>query len=538
MMNSSSGGADYIDSIANSFFEWFHRDILPVCSAIVDSAIIVTGVVLNVLLLVAIRKRGLLNEPSSHFIVAFCVADFACYALLLLPSVIAAAAGDWLLSDPVCHAHGAFLFFFVFVNFGLVSVLSVERCIKLVREDDCAYDALFESTKVRNGIIIAVFALGFVLSFLPVTGLGEVVYDSYHIGCKLDYARTPAFLFVHFVFTFTLSLVAVCVCYALIFDTRRKAIIKNRLIRQNLKKKKMNQTNTKDEQEPLAAIQEDENNIISDKQAFVAEKEKTKRSAGAVRKRRSKSSPRNQSLLFEVFSDEAENPAFHLSITYLSLWATIVATCLPYTIFCFYDLYDGPLWGGFYTIGLLVLHLSFVLKPVVYIGHNRRYKELTRATIPESMKNGARAVRSSITGVAGKMEDFLFKSRTNRRFQATLAAHKAVLIWKKKIKKSDQVILTKIPEKLPESADLGAETKQGNNIADPAKIQSGDYITHTNQPGPRITPSEINVNPTPSTYIDRERLRLLNARMREIPPPGQPSNVSPVPGMVPDPGSL
>ncbi|XP_052792149.1 5-hydroxytryptamine receptor 1F-like [Mya arenaria] len=526
-MSNSTDNPDFIETLTDAFLEWFRNDILPVCSALFNVAVIITGVILNVLLLVTIRKRGLLHEPSSHFLLAFCIADFISYVLLLLPNVITASIGDWVLSQPFCQIHGAMLFLVVFANFGIVTVLTLERAIKLCRNDDTLYAKMFENAKMRNILIVAVFVVATLLAFIPVTGAGDIQYDRYHEGCRLDYVAGPAFLIVHFLLTIVLSLVAAVVSYSLIFHTRKNALIRNRLIKKNVETNKTNTSQRKlitstVSEEPLDIIKEHDDEVLTPDTKPCSDPV----SKPTAKKRRPRSTRRKQSLLFEVFSDDEENPAFHLAITYLALWLTIFVCYLPYIVVCFYGAFNNDsVWGGFYTISLLFLHVCFAAKPVVYLGHNRQYRELTKETIPEGMKTGAKSMRSSISSVSGKVEDFLFRSRANRRFTAALAAHKAVLIWKKRSTKKPDTI--KLVDKISLTDAMHVpETGDGSNVVSlPVKTDT----SYENNHRPTITPSDVNFNTGNSSFIEKERMRMVNGNFGE---PQANTTVSPVPGMV------
>ncbi|KAH3841779.1 hypothetical protein DPMN_115259 [Dreissena polymorpha] len=484
-----SNSTSYIDALTETFLAWFHNDILPVCSVIFDLAVIIVGVILNVLLMVTFRKRGLFQEPSSHFMVFFSIADFASYILLLFPNIVTAIAKEWLLSQPVCEIHGAVLFLLVSVNFGIVNILAIERCIKLCKQKGNLYDKIFERARNRNILICIVVVLSAVIAFLPVTGIGHIEYDYYHLGGKLDYSKTPSFLITHFLLTIIVSLVTVTVCYSLIFEHRRRTIQRNRKSESGrdgnvafAEAKGNTSVRHSSTNESLAVITEVEDEVFrEDDQSLVERSTDAKPTSKAPKKRSSIASSRRKSVFQEVFSDDAENPIFHLAITYLALWGTLFACFLPYMIICFIGVYDSvPLWGGFYTISLLVLHVSFALKPIVYLGHNRNYRALTTENIPESFRKRARSVRNSISSVGGKMEDFLFKSKANRQLSATVAAHKALLKWKGKA----AVISLNHANGSPGSGESTEMMGRGMN-----KLQSKP-----------ITPSEVNIIKSPLSF--------------------------------------
>lgn len=564
MSNSTSASASFVDTIADSFLRWFQSDILPVCFAIVDILVIIVGLVLNILLITTFRKRGLFVEPSSHFLLMMIIVDFISYVFLLIPNIISAFAKEWILSEPVCRIHGAALFFAVFSTFGFTTILSIERTVKLCYIDGQVYDKLFNNEKVRAVMNSVVWGVAALVAFLPATGVGDINYDFYHQGCKLDYTTVTGqpFLIVHFLLTCVFPTIVVIVSYSLIFRTRHKAVLEERLSNFKAvntdKTRGRNTTTSSIADNPLPSISEHDEEVFTEKngtikkttpQAFTDDKKEPPSLNTKTKGCRPKSPPR-QSMLFEVFSDDEENPAFHLALTYLYVWATVYICYLPYVIVCFYGAFnDGPLWGGFYTVTLLVVHVNFTVKPVVYLGHNRHYRHVTKQTIPEGMRNRARSMRTSISSFTDTVEDFVFKSNGNKKLNAALATQKAVLIWKKKLRKRKGIVkLTNEPEmettvdstSLMNKSDLPTGKTDTINVVNGAQNpKSGQSINHSfataGQNRMAVTPSDVLIAPTQSSFIERERLKLLNmassggSATRE-----SPDSASPVPGMVDD----
>ena len=543
---SNTTNTDFVSTIADAFFAWFHNDILPVCFAIFDILVIVIGLVLNILMLVTFKQRGLFNEVSSYIVFVLIIADFISYAFLLLPNVISALATDWILSNPVCEFHGAMIFLLMFVNFGFVTVLSIERAIKLCKDDEELYERVFESKTVRNIIIIVTWALGVLIGFLPVTGVADIKYDFYHQGCMLDYGASPAFLIIHFLFTVILSIITVIVCYTFIFNVRRKMLIKNRL--ENAPKAKTrkgrNTINSDISGNCLPTISETEDDAFtSDKKETPQKTNGNEQSNGKAKKNSIRPrTPRRQSLLFEVFSDDEENPAFHLAITYIALWGTIMACYLPYVVVSFYGTFNnGPIWGGCYSITLLIMHTCFVVKPIVYLGHNRHYRQVTKQTIPESMRNRARSVRNSVSGMSETLDDLIFRSNAHTKFRAALSTQKAVLIWKKRMQKNKGIFKLKeerntSPEQPLQTAE---ESQQQSSKEDRTKAVGGSTPMVNGRTS--VTPSGIMINTTSgSSYIEEQRQKLLggNDKTVRFEHPKPNLNTSPIPGAVQDLGNV
>lgn len=549
MSNISVENTDLVDTIADAFFTWFQRDILPVCTAIFDILVIIIGVVLNILLIVTFKQRGLFNEVSSHIVFMLSISDFLSYVVLLLPNIITAIANTWVLSHPVCEIHGSMIFTLIFLNFAFVTLLGIERAIKLCKENSDLYEKLFESRKIRNVIVTLVWILAALVGFIPITGAADIKYDFYHQGCMLDYEKASVFLILHFLLTIVFSMVIVVVSYSLIFNTRRKTLIQsrqNRLKKENSVKGRNTVTSDISGNSLPSIVETDDDVFNSEKRENAFEKKldhETETEKRKNRKRRPPSSSR-QSLLFEVFSDDEENPAFHLAITYIALWGTIMVCYFPYVLVSFYGTFnDGPLWGGFYSVALLVLHTCFAVKPIVYLGHNRHYRHVTKQTIPEGVRNRARSMRTSVNSMSETVEDLIFRSNANSKFRAALATQKAVLIWKKRWQKKKGIFKLKEERNSPAVVSTPvikdpAETKEG------IKTNTHSTISFERNPTPdkSVTPSGILIQAKPkSSYIEEQRRKLLGSQTKAVhwgqlntKETNDTNNGSPVPGMVND----
>ena len=552
---SNSTNLELVSTLTDPFLNWFSGDILPYLVAGFDITTIIIGSILNIILIVTFKKRRLFNEPSSYFVFMLCIADFIAYALMLLPTVITSFTRDWMLTTQFCWIHGCMIALMVYVPFSFMTLLAVERAVKLVNTE--LYEKTFESKKVLNFLMVGIWVLSTVVSFVTLSGIAEVRYDFFHQGCMLDYQTSYILLNVHFATTFGTSFVVLIVCYCCIFDNRRRALKDARVmsLKANNSAGKRRRvafvhekasgslkTGNKDVSRDLPTAEEsedsfsvpilssaDDNTLSSadDKigKRKAAEGVDRKRTPRGIRRNSRRKSAQRKSLVVEVFSDDNENPAFHLAITYLLLYLLIVLCYLPYYIVWYYDLYTaGGLWDGFYTIALLVLHASFALKPIIYLGHNHHYRAVTKETIPESVRERASAVRNSVSTAVDRVDDFIFRSTTNKRFAATVAAQKAVLVWKKKLNgirmkriDSNQKTEDKIPVIGAKASENSAEHESADGEENSnAGIQPGPHTAVVKSAGGHrsvdlrsqpVTPSKIEI--TSSSFIERERQRLM-----------------------------
>jgi hypothetical protein len=81
----------------------------------------------------------------------------------------------------------------MFVNFGFVGVLSVERAVKLCKTDSETYGKIFHSKKVRTALLLAVWLVSVAVGLVPLSGAAILKFEFYHQGCMLDYRKSPSF---------------------------------------------------------------------------------------------------------------------------------------------------------------------------------------------------------------------------------------------------------------------------------------------------------------------------------------------------------
>lgn len=526
---------ELVNTITDSFLNWFQNDILPYFVATFDLITITVGFILNVVLVVTFRKRGLLKEPSSHFVFMLCIADFIAFACVLLPTIITSFARAWILSFPVCYIHGTMITLMLYVSFLFLNLLAVERAVKLTNKE--LYEKTFELKKFMRILIVVIWLLSAIVAYVTIAGIADVKYDFYHQGCMIDYMTSYILLNAHFITTFGASFIIMIICYSVIFYARRRAlkevratmskcsanVMKTRkvaFVKDNNTRAVANDGEIASGSLPLITESKESDVTVEDLEQTERETER-KQNTTRQRKLREKSASR-QSLLLEVFSDDDENPAFHLAITYLLLWLILVVFYLPYYIVWYYDAYNpGTLWGGFYTLTMIIIHTSFALKPIIYLGHNRHYRAVTKETIPEKVRERVSAVRASVSNAVDKVDDFIFRSPTNRKFVATLAAQKAVLVWKKKlqrIRKKKLPVKDTTDVKTPvvgiSIIDVSAEQKSVklNDSADGKDVNAATdketkNVTNLRPVPVTVTPSGIEV--TSSSFIERERQRLI-----------------------------
>ena len=213
---------ELVGTLTDSFHNWFQNDILPYFVASFDIITIVVGFILNVMLVVTFKKRGLFKDSSTNFVFMLSVSDFIAFVLVLLPTIIAAFAREWLLSFPVCLLHGSMTVLMLYVSFSFLAILTVERAVKLSNPE--LYEKTFDSKTFVSILTIAIWILSCVVVFVNIADIAEIKYDFYHQGCMLNYLSSFVLLNIHFGTTFGISFLILIISYTISFEARRRAL--------------------------------------------------------------------------------------------------------------------------------------------------------------------------------------------------------------------------------------------------------------------------------------------------------------------------
>ncbi|CAG2246300.1 unnamed protein product [Mytilus edulis] len=117
-------------------------------------------------------------------------------------------------------------------------------------------------------------------------------------------------------------------------------------------------------------------------------------------------------LIEHVYEKSEEHMDIHLTVTYAIMWGVALVMWTPYVIVCYLDAYASfSMWGGWYSMVVPITHMTYVMKPIIYLSHNKVFKDAAYQTIPESVRTRSQKVRKVFKKSMNKMDDFVFPQR-------------------------------------------------------------------------------------------------------------------------------
>lgn len=486
-MTTPSTGTELVGSVGGSFFTWLQRDVLPHISTGVNSIILSISICVNIAFLVIYQKRRLYDDPSSFFIVQLASVDLIASVFVLIFSIVASASQGWVMGDVGCSLQSFFVLWCFQLSFGLVITCQVERTVRIYNHD--LHMKTFNSVKGIVVVSVVVWVVDLGLAVAPVAGVGRVAYDPDQFLCNFVNTSNEVYFNLQFALTLFLAFFVLVVTSAMMVDYKRRSAI---LTRQTLQVKAAKPTpyvRFKDEVDATAAkgkhgglktsttakvmfktgdpkadgkgqangdapkggkdAKADRDGGAKTPLTGKYDKNKQTKSTGPgpgiLSRTPSRHSLRSRSnsilsrhLIFDIFSDDSDEKEFHLAITYVITSVVLQFLWLSYLIASYYDVYaPGAIWRGAYTLGILLANVSYCIKPIIYLAHNKNYRRETIKSVPETVKKKASEVSQSVEKTMDAIHKKVFvsgggPSSASAALSQTLAVSKTLAAWKKK----------------------------------------------------------------------------------------------------------
>lgn len=479
----SSGAV--VSSVSGSFFIWFQDDVLPYLTGSLFIAIVILGIVLNGMLITTLRKRNLLKIRTNWFLFELTIIDFISCVLFIGPAAWVAFNRKWQLGYYACKVHGLLFTSTYLVTFWLLLTMGVERALITTNFD--LHDKIFSSSKYVTLISVLLWFGSVGISAIPLTGWVTISYDFYQASCVPFFTDNVYYLSIVFVLGICFCFISIIISYVFIFMSRRKKLAKpekkelkngkdggepsntatgsetNNLEKgkenmgetSNVKTEKLSTDNTATDSGTENLAKSTENTEESSKGRENVE-ETNKDLDKDIPKVKIGWGPQNQpkklSMLTardkikkvvtkiqvtKMLTDDQSDPDFHLAITYLIVVCLMLFLWLPYFIICFVKLNDKSLWNGYLSLTMVIAMISYCLKPIIYLAHNRHYREIAVDTIPDNAVRKASKVRNSLVDVLNKVDKIVFKSAlTPRKLSTTVKTATIAKGWLNKSRKT------------------------------------------------------------------------------------------------------
>ncbi|KAJ8306979.1 hypothetical protein KUTeg_015063 [Tegillarca granosa] len=492
-----------VNSFGGSFFSWFQDEVLPYLIATVDILIIIICFILNILLIVTLKKRKLFSLPSNGLVFQLVLVDLICCVVVLIPGTVVAFLKFWPLTNIGCSIHAIAGNWLYLLTFCFLSILMIERTVKQTNLE--RYDKTFASTRFVVGISLVVWGFCLVVAVVPVTRWGTIAYDFYHAACIVYHTENIYYLTIIFVLGIGLSIMVVVISLILIYREKRE-YLKQKPVKNDQKVKNNPKPNSNPVTGPKSVWGVKSSNVNttggtgSKPTATGGNKlanSKLKSLAG-VRKMKMAMTRMKVLNTFDKIKEIEKDPDFHLTVTYLIVWSVVTFCWIPYFVASYVDSINQneKMWRGAYTITIIVANVSYCIKPIIYLAHNRHYRENITSTIPENVKAKATAVKASISTFADKLDKVLFKSTSaGKKLNATLTAKLIGRRWLNKVRMKKKLRLQ----------GIGTSTASTSNVTQ----QSGPNA-------PKTTNNSVALTLTSLETVDENKYNVIRQDHKKI----------------------
>lgn len=454
--------------------------------------------------------------------------DLLAVAFILLPSMVAAFSKTWYLTDYYCYVHGGLILWFHLVTFGLISVMFVERMVKITNTN--LYAKVFTSSRVVSLLSALVWIFTLLVIGVSASPWLTISYNFYHAACAVNLDDNIYYTSIVVALGMVASLIVCIVCIVKIFKFKKQAEEKAN----NDKKNNISSINEEPDDKSKstsgggfgALLSQTKTSSSSTSERKVSttgigasssgggggKPPKNKLALMAARKKIKKAV--NKTKVTKLFSLKEDNgdPNLHMMVTYIIVWVTMFVCHAPYFAINIADFFDsGDIWGGYYSITVIFFMVSYCMKPVVYLAHNRNYRKGYKETMPENVIEKANVARKSVSDFMTKLDKAMFKTPGKKKLDATLNTHMAANKWLRKVKNKKGAgggALGAFGKLKPKSEPTKADDKQEANVSRTSENPQLSQTESGGQPSvnassagnvpPAVRPLSADWSPSPS----------------------------------------
>lgn len=411
---------DLVNTVGGSLLEWVRIAILPYILICVYISVIVLGVSLNVTLIVMFRRWEHYKTPGNAFIIQMALVDILMCLFCFPLTTMAAISKTWPLKDVVCSVLGVASRWFYHLSFVFLSSCAVERTIKI--RNKTFYVRTFGKGAFVIVLCVIIYVLTFGLAILPVTPaeyLGTIMYNMNTYQCELVRDSSNFVLNFDFLMTITASVVIYLVCAVLIFRVRRKSVPLARSD-DNLELETM-AGECPGSLEELRSASRLSSSSTSPVMVSVNDGKRRNKGIDISVPRGLQKLQAKGEFVVEVLRDDRTNADYHMAITYLITWVMVTLFMLVEPLLTYIEVYGQvPLWGGAHMIAIMISSMSYCVKPIVYLSHNRYFQRQTECVLPSVLMKTVTKVRVTLSSSVDRLDRAVFRINSTKPFRGTL----------------------------------------------------------------------------------------------------------------------
>ncbi|XP_047460859.1 parapinopsin-like [Mugil cephalus] len=190
--------------------------------AVIMGVFSVSGIILNVLVIVVTVRYRQLRQPLSYALVNLAICDLGCAVFGGLPTTVTSAMGYFSLGRVGCVVEGFAVAFFGIASLCTIGVISVERYIVVCYPMGAV---LFQTRHAVAGVVLS-WVWSFVWNTPPLFGWGSFELEGIKTSCAPNwYSRdvgNMSYIIIYFFLCFALPFSVIMVSYSRLLWTLRQ----------------------------------------------------------------------------------------------------------------------------------------------------------------------------------------------------------------------------------------------------------------------------------------------------------------------------
>ncbi|KAK3100711.1 hypothetical protein FSP39_024122 [Pinctada imbricata] len=440
MSNSSTGtSGDALTAFSDSYFQWLENDVFPIIIGIGLLIILLLGTTLNAVMIHAFVKKRVKILSSTILFWQLVVIDFVAYTFVIFPGIISSFANKWILSDGFCTFQGVVHSLCFLTTFIFLTILCVEKSVNLFNSN--VHSATFENKKICITFCVLTWTFGLLGSLMPAFGWGVIEYITYELKCAIAHSKNRTGMILYYLFglflpllvTMWFSITALCKRKELLHSLkpldRRVEAINDRIENENgnieiqdLVTERSVSADTKTTDGRTLTSTDIEvrppsgNRVSPEADTIVPTSPPTTRSEKELQRdiivngaSKNKKALNAMNVALSVFSSSVEHNHFHFAMTFTLMWLTALFLWCPYVILLFIDIFDvASVWNGWFSIAGFLCDVTYCIKPIVFLSHNRQFRKAATKSMPERLRKRATRAAKVLQKTMKRMDEVVF----------------------------------------------------------------------------------------------------------------------------------
>ncbi|XP_021349319.1 uncharacterized protein LOC110447752 [Mizuhopecten yessoensis] len=472
MSNNNVSDVSALTTVSGSFYRWLENDVVDNVAGVFMLIIFLIGMVLNILVIRELVSNKHKTMTSKPVFVQLIVIDFVAYLLIILPGIVASFDDSLIFPDGFCVINGLSVSMCRLASFLFMAVLCCERTTQLwkPRVHEHVFEkrkfsvAIVALVWLVSATLSALPLTGYgKVEYIPLQQRCHL-HGSNQLHMHLLFAfgiYTPAIIVcICAIFTYARKRQIILTLSKL---NKQVESINMKLAKRNDENKTMSASGRYDNAQTDLSVSEmidgASNDVCStitqsvpfrmdtsasskhyraisdvinhiptdtassdvttdiedgDSQVTVRESITSRPEndanieiiSGGITRNKTKLS--KVKVMFNVYQSSTEERDVTLAVSYILMYLVVLGTWLPYVALSYVDGDEDTVWGGWFSLVVLVSDISYCIKPVVYLSHNSVLKMAAVESFPESVRNRAAKAQAALRKITKKLDSLVF----------------------------------------------------------------------------------------------------------------------------------